>query len=87
MICVDPMQQSVPSGRWPYKTRCHLFETEHNLSRLQSFAVGMGLSRSWFQDDHRLPHYDLTGAMRRVAIKHGAHSVKTIRPFMRRKEV
>ncbi len=67
MIYVDAL---LPA-RWRYRKSCHLF-TDGNVAELHEFAERLGLRREWFQDRPRLPHYDLTEAKRRQAIKLGA---------------
>jgi hypothetical protein len=52
-------------ARW-----CHL--VADSLDELHQFARNIGCKREWFQEHHRLPHYDLTPHMRKVAIKYGA---------------
>lgn len=84
MICVDPIQTTIPHDAWPYSTRSHLFDSEHDLTRLRSFAAEINLLPRWFQDDRRLPHYDLTKDKRRLAIKNGACEVTSIRTYLRR---
>lgn len=61
-----------PSRRWPYKTACHLYAD--TLDELHEFAARIGLKRGWI-DMRRVPHYDLTGGMRRKAIRAGAIEV------------
>jgi len=42
-----------------------------NLDELHAFAKRIGLRRSWFQDQGRLPHYDLHERRREAAVKAG----------------
>jgi hypothetical protein len=63
----------VPNGDWRWDRSCHLFAD--TVEELHVFAQSIGLRRSWFQAGggiRRLPHYDLTVARRRVAVKAGA---------------
>lgn len=39
-------------------------------------AARLGLKREWFQQNSRLPHYDLVPSKRALALKYGA-AVKT----------
>lgn len=76
MIFVDDMLMPATIGR----LRCsqkwsHLFGD--NLEELHLFAEKIGLQRSWFQQDKRLPHYDVVESKRTEAIKSGAVAVTT----------
>ncbi len=42
---------------------------------LHAFAKKIGLRREWFQNDERLPHYDLTKSRRMRAVLLGAREV------------
>ena len=46
-----------------------------SLEELHAFAAKLGLKRAWFQDDPRLPHYDLSPGRRRAAVALGAFEV------------
>lgn len=52
-------------ARW-----CHMFAD--SLDELTAMADRIGLRRAWFQDDARLPHYDLVPSKRALAIRCGA---------------
>lgn len=56
----------------------HMVSTE-NEEELHDFADGLGMRRSWYQDEGPLlkhPHYDLTtGQMIDKALKQGAEQV------------
>jgi len=71
MICVDDLKPS----RWRYKRSCHLFSMDSPEETLHLFAAKLGLKRSWFQDDPRLPHYDLSPRKRKRAVELGAIEV------------
>jgi len=89
MICVDPLMKCVPTAKWPYNSSCHLFSDQDDPAQLHDFADRLGLRRSWFQDDPRLPHYDLTPGMRARAVALGVHSVDFVavsREMERRKK-
>ena len=55
------------------KESCHLL-TDGSLDELHRFAEQLGLRRDWFQReiDPRLGHYDLTPALRALAVQMGA---------------
>lgn len=72
-VYVDPMMTSLKSARWPYTKACHLFAD--TLEELHVFAASIGLRRRWFQNREDMPHYDLVGSKRRLAVKKGAEQV------------
>jgi hypothetical protein len=72
-VYVDDIQVCVPNERWKWKEFCHL--TADSVRELLAFADKLGLKRFWFQDDPRLPHFDLTPGMRAKAIRYGAQEV------------
>ena len=55
---------------WKYGSSCHL--VADTLEELHEFAAKIGMKRQWFQDDKRLPHYDLTAKRRSSALRYGA---------------
>jgi hypothetical protein len=62
-----------PVNKWRGKIWCHLFAVD--IGELHAFAKRLGLKREWFQDDPRLPHYDVTEHKRRIALRLGAVGV------------
>lgn len=78
-VYVDPLQFHT---RGPLKRVgrpvqwCHLM-TDGELEELHQFARKIGLKRSWFQDDKRHPHYDLTSSRRVFAVALGAVQVSS----------
>ena len=64
---------TVKCSIWPYKYAAHLFAD--SVPELHRFASSIGLKRQWFQNHHRLPHYDVTAAKRGLAIQKGAIEV------------
>lgn len=74
MICVDPLMKREKIGRM-WSQSCHLFDDIGDKEALHNFAKKMGCKRSWFQDRHNYPHYDLTLRMRAIAVEHGAKEV------------
>lgn len=73
MIFVDKLRPCLKNKNWRYDKSCHLFATD--VKELKIFAVKIGLKESWFQDNKRLPHFDLTREMRTRAICNGAIEV------------
>jgi len=55
---------------WRLGPSCHLIAD--TIDELHSFADRLGMRRSWFQDDPKLRHYDLTAKRRAVAVRLGA---------------
>ena len=70
MIFVDKLRSCLRNKNWPYDKSCHLFAD--SIEELKIFAVVIGLKKSWFQDNKRLPHFDLTEGMRVRAVNGGA---------------
>ena len=58
----------------------HLFADD--IDELHEFARGIGLRRSYFQDKHGFPHYDVTPFKRNLAILKGAE-VKQVLTYLR----
>lgn len=58
---------------WRGKKWCHMFADD--LRELHRLAAAIGLKRAWFQNDPRLPHYDLTESKRKLALSLGAKEV------------
>lgn len=55
---------------------CHMFSRVIDTEALHSFALRLGLKRSWFQKENDGAfHYDLTKAKRALAVKLGAVEV------------
>ena len=73
-VYVDALRR-VPSNNivWRYGEACHMFAD--TLKELHAMASTIGLRREWFQDDSRLPYYDLTASKRRCAVGQGAMEV------------
>lgn len=49
---------------------CHMWADTPE--ELHAMAKRIGMRRAWFQDDRRLPHYDLVPSRRALALKFGA---------------
>ncbi len=62
-----------PNGKgfWKGRLSCHL-TTDGPIEELHSFALRIGLRRSWFQEHRLMPHYDLTEPRREAALRIGA---------------
>ena len=53
--------------------------SDKSMEELHTFAYNLGLKRSWFQNHHFHPHYDLTThRMANKAILHGAILVSSV---------
>lgn len=65
-VYVDDMMVCIPNRNWRYPESAHLFADTNE--ELHAFAAKLGLRRAWFQDNPRLPHYDLTRNKRHAAI-------------------
>ena len=72
-VYVDPLFPCIPNRYWRWPKSCHMFADD--VDELHAFAAEIGLRREWFQDDARLPHYDLHPARRVVAVANGAVQV------------
>lgn len=59
---------------WRGRYWCHMFADD--TEELHKFAKRLGLKRAWFQNDVRLPHYDVTANKRREAVNLGAMDVE-----------
>lgn len=75
MICVDDLVVCLRNAKWKWPQSCHLFSDTYDTDELHAFAAKIGLKRMWFQNNPRLPHYDLTPRKRAEAICHGAKQV------------
>lgn len=67
-VYVDPL---INYG-WKYGASCHL--TADTVEELHVFAQSIGMKRGWFQlsAGKEIPHYDLTGSKRKLAVNKGA---------------
>ncbi len=83
MIYVDEMANCLKSNKWRHNQSCHMYGD--SLDELHTFALQIGLQRSWFQDRPGLPHYDLTENKRAQAVRAGAteHTSREMVMFMR----
>jgi Protein of unknown function (DUF4031) len=64
-VYVDNEQLSWRGKKW-----CHL--VADSLEELHTFALLLGLRRTWFQDKASYPHYDVTVPVRERALLLGA---------------
>lgn len=69
-VYVDDLMTCIPNPNWRWSKSCHLIAD--TVDELHVFARRIGMKRTWFQNDSRLPHYDLNENRRRVAVKEGA---------------
>lgn len=69
-VYVDPIIEYGGSESFRWRRSCHMYAD--SLFELHSMAKKIGLQFRWFQNDARLPHYDLVSDKRRLAIKNGA---------------
>lgn len=75
-IFVDSLRACRMSGKWKWPVACHMYVMpDDDLEELHAFADGIGLRRAWFQNDDRLPHYDLNASRRRLVVAAGAVEV------------
>ncbi len=72
-VYVDDLMACIPNKNWRWSQSCHLIAD--SLDELHEFAKRIGMKRAWFQNDSRLPHYDLNFSRRVVAIRAGAIEV------------
>jgi len=75
MIYVDDLND-YPAGGLRSTRWCHM-ATDGDLAGLHRMAARLGLKRSWFQNEPRHPHYDLTPSKRASALRLGARAVST----------
>lgn len=68
MIYVDP---PMPIGG-KFNNYCHM--VADNIAELHTFARRLGLRREWYQPKS-YPHYDISPAMRNLAVHLGAQEV------------
>jgi len=71
-VYVDNLRNSKISVKWTYSKSCHL--TADSDDELLSFAVVLGLKRTWLQISKRkmVKHFDLCSSMRTKALSLGA---------------
>ena len=80
MVYVDPLRRIVSKNAQARRVGSkhgHLWSHlwADTLEELHAMATSIGMRRSWFQNDPRLPHYDLVPPRREEAIKRGARPV------------
>ncbi len=82
-VYVDKLQPCMPWAKWRYPESCHMWAD--SLDELHAFAARLGLKRAWFQNNPKLPHYDLTAARRARAINLGAEQA-SLMDYIRRRD-
>ena len=60
---------------------CHMATDNPDITELHQFASKINLSRSWFQEHTKVPHYDLSSGKRKLAVQNGAIEVSSIELF------
>jgi hypothetical protein len=82
-VYVDPLMEYGGSDEFRWTRSCHLYAD--TVAELHRFAARIGMRRAWFQNDRRLPHYDLTEKRRVHAVKLGAkeRSLRQLVVFLR----
>lgn len=73
MVYVDQLKQHGGVGFFKNRKSCHMWAD--NLVELHTMAMWIGMRSEWFQNDPRLPHYDLVDTRRKKAVKLGAKEV------------
>jgi hypothetical protein len=68
-VYVDDLMTCIPHSNWRWTESCHLIAD--SVEELHEFAKGIGMKRAWFQNNSRLPHYDLNKNRRAIAVKMG----------------
>lgn len=68
-VYVDDLTPCIPNKNWRWTESCHLIAD--SLDELHEFANRIGMKRAWFQNDSRLPHYDLNKNRRAIAVRMG----------------
>ena len=72
-VYVDPLYHHGGSKNFPWTHSCHMYAD--TLDELHAMASKIGMRQSWFQDNPKLPHYDLVGERRKKAVTLGAVEV------------
>jgi hypothetical protein len=82
-VYVDPMMEHGGSSTFRWKRSCHMYAD--TLDELHAMARTVGMRRAWFQDKETLPHYDLVGTRRALAVAAGAieHTCEQMVQFSR----
>lgn len=84
-VYVDPVMAHGGSKAFRWPRSCHMYAD--TLEELHAMAHAIGMRRAWFQDEERLPHYDLVPARRARAVELGAiqHDRLQVVEFIRRR--
>lgn len=85
MVYVDPLMNHGWKLRGKSVKSCHLFAD--SLDELFELADKIGLKRSWFQDNSRLQHFDITESKRIQAIEAGAVELDKRESVLKYKEL
>ena len=79
MIYVDSGEGSITPPSSKFFGWCHL--TSKDIKELHNFALKIGLKREWFHNHKFVPHYDVSQAKQKLAIKNGAKLVTAFEPL------
>lgn len=84
-VYIDPLYKWGRKGRFRWAHSSHMYAD--SLAELHEMADKIGLRREWFQDDERLPHYDLRPKHRETAVTLGVieHTRTQMQEFLRTK--
>jgi hypothetical protein len=74
-VYVDQLVTRAKPWAWEQRQSCHMIADSEE--ELHAFARKLGMSRSWFHDQSRWPHYDLTPSRRISALQKGAQVITT----------
>ena len=82
-VYVDPVMRHGGSKTFHWQHSCHLYAD--SVDELHAMARLIGMKRQWFQNEDRLPHYDLVPSRRKLAVELGAveHTREQMVQFMR----
>ena len=69
-VYVDRLRHVAQTRNYPFTTACHMYADTQ--VELYDMAEAIGLRERWFQDHRRLPHFDVTGTKRAMAVDEGA---------------
>lgn len=82
-VYVDAVMRHGGSKTFRWQSSCHLYAD--SAEELHAMARMIGMKRQWFQNDDRLPHYDLVPTRRKLALELGVieHTREQMVQFMR----
>lgn len=82
-VYVDNLRNWGGAKGYRWKKSCHMYAD--TLDELHQMAARIGMKSKWFQDDPRLPHYDLHPKQRELALARGViqHTRRQMTDFMK----